>query len=407
MFFGIIAIIAKGIYDVGGISELWQISYDGGRLNFFDFNPNPLVRQSFWSLVFGHFIAWLMPYCMDQQMVQRFASTKSIKTAQIALLLNIPGVFFLISLCCFTGLVVYANFAKCDPLSYVDATNVKNPNQIVPYFVITKLSIIPGAGGLFLGSIFCASLSSVSSALNSMSAIIWQDFLKRFKYFQKMDDSRATFTTKLVVLACGVICTSLAFLISKLGTNLAQISATLNGALSAPLIGLFLLGVFVPFANVIGVSIGTLCGFAVGVWINLGANIYKPKYSKLEFGTGPQCFNDTYNLTTTTLFYNISTTPIPLNNLQNVFKSAEATNLSGFNRFYSLSYVWYSAFGVLTSVIIGIIISLLTIRYSHKPDKLTTVFTCNQNTKLITRKRRDSGNELSKSFKFQKTTTNL
>lgn len=66
MFAGIITIISKGIYDVGGFSELWRINGEGGRLNFLDFNPNPFVRQSFWSLFFGNLISWLMPYCMDQ-----------------------------------------------------------------------------------------------------------------------------------------------------------------------------------------------------------------------------------------------------------------------------------------------------------------------------------------------------
>ena len=53
MFSGVIAVIVKGIYDVGGISNLFEICYEGGRLNFFNFDPNPLVRQSFWSLLIG------------------------------------------------------------------------------------------------------------------------------------------------------------------------------------------------------------------------------------------------------------------------------------------------------------------------------------------------------------------
>ena len=53
MFSGMIAVIIKGIYDVNGIDVMWSLNENGGRLNFFDFDPNPLVRQSFWSLVIG------------------------------------------------------------------------------------------------------------------------------------------------------------------------------------------------------------------------------------------------------------------------------------------------------------------------------------------------------------------
>ncbi len=41
-------------------------------------------------------------------MVQRFSAAKNVKVAQFAMLLNVPGIFFLVSLCCFTGLVLYA-----------------------------------------------------------------------------------------------------------------------------------------------------------------------------------------------------------------------------------------------------------------------------------------------------------
>ena len=48
-----IAVIIKGIYDVNGFEEMWKINKQGGRLNLFNFDPNPLVRQSFWSLTIG------------------------------------------------------------------------------------------------------------------------------------------------------------------------------------------------------------------------------------------------------------------------------------------------------------------------------------------------------------------
>ena len=175
-----------------------------------------------------------------------------------------------------------------------------------------------------------------------------------------MNDSQSTLVTKCVVIACGAICTADAFLISKLGSNLSQISSTINGALSAPLIGLFLIGVLVPFANKYGASIGTIIGFGIVVWINLGANINKPNYPKLTFGTGPQCFNSSSSASTTTTSINY-------------LRIGEATNLTGFDKVYSVSYVWYGAIGVFFSLIFGILISLATIRYSEKPDEATIV----------------------------------
>ena len=53
MFAGLALVITKGIIDAGGLSELLDINSAGGRLDFFDFDPNPLLRQSFWSLTIG------------------------------------------------------------------------------------------------------------------------------------------------------------------------------------------------------------------------------------------------------------------------------------------------------------------------------------------------------------------
>ena len=165
MFSGLLLIIFKGVYDIGSISELIRINYEGGRLNFFVFDTNPFIRQSFWSLFIGMFVYFLTFYCIDQQMVQRFAAAKNIRTAQNALLLNIPGVFLLISMCCIPGLIVYAVYSKCDPLSLPNSP-IKTSNQILTYYMIDKFKNIKGSIGILLSAIFAGSLSSVSSSLN-------------------------------------------------------------------------------------------------------------------------------------------------------------------------------------------------------------------------------------------------
>ena len=54
-------------------------------------------------------------------------------------------------------------------------------------------------------------------------------------------------------------------------------------------------------------------------------------------------------------------------------RGSAASNLNGFDKIYSVSYVWYGAIGVFTSIIFGVIISLMTLRYSKKPDERTIV----------------------------------
>ena len=355
MFSSLFFIVIKGIYDIGGFGNLIKINYEGGRLDLFDFNPDPFVRQSFWSLFFGMMVYMSQSYCFDQQMIQRFKASKNMKVAQLSLLLNIPGIFIIVSLCCTVGLVLYANFHKCDPLTS-PADKISNPNQLVAYFVNKNLNMFPGVAGLFLGSLFCGSLSSVSSSLNSQAAIIWSDFLKPFSYFSKFDDLQSLRTNKLIVLVCGVISTALSFFISTIGGNLSQISSSLNGAFNAPIIGLFLLGLLFSITNKYGAIFGSIIGLFCSLWISLGAYVAKPKYPKLSVST------ELCNITEFTTFY--STSPSVLYTTSSVNLSSE-----GFKHFYSMSYMWYTTFGVLVTVICGVLISLLTGGLKKRADK--------------------------------------
>ena len=86
MFTGLIAVISVGVHDIGGywcnfkkkkpiilvfitigFTKLWEINSQGGRLNFFDFDPNIFIRQSFWPLIFGMIVHFSMSYCLDQR----------------------------------------------------------------------------------------------------------------------------------------------------------------------------------------------------------------------------------------------------------------------------------------------------------------------------------------------------
>lgn len=249
----------------------------------------------------------------------------------------------MVSLCCFVGLAIYANFAGCDPLTHPDPTKrIENPNQLVGYFVLNNLNSMPGVAGVFLASIFCGSLSSVSSYLNSQAAIIWHDILLSREYFRKFNDMKSLTTNKILVLLCGMIGTGLAFIISTVGGNLMQISTSLNGAFNSPIMGLFLLGMLFSVTTPRGVIVGTAAGFFMALWLSLGSYITKPVYPILNVTT-EFCPNASDFL------------PIPIKN-QTIIPASE---LTGLNKFYSLSYMWFMPFGILVTVVVGLVASLI------------------------------------------------
>jgi len=223
---GLIIIIVKGLIDIGGFENMWQINLYGGRLQLFDFNPDPFIRQSFWSQSIGFMFALSLFYSVDQQMIQRFFASKNKKTAQRALVYHMPLIFSFFSLVCFAGLVMYANFFACDIIS---SEKISNSNQLLGYFVSNNLNGYPGVSGLFLGSLFCASFSSISSVLSSLSSIIWQDFCMLIPFFQKFNDTKSVFMTKSLVFTCGFLSTGFAILLAIIKSNLIILSSSLQG----------------------------------------------------------------------------------------------------------------------------------------------------------------------------------
>ena len=353
----LIIIVAKGLYDIGGFENVWQINLYGGRLETFDFNPDPFIRQSFWANLIGSTFATSLFYSVDQQMVQRFLAAKNKQTAQRALIYHMPLVFSFVTLTCFAGLVLYANYFTCDLFS---SAKVSNQNQILGYFVTNNLKDWPGISGLFLGALFCASFSSISSTLSSLSSIIWQDFCMLIPCFKKFDDSKSVKMTKLAVFICGFLSTIIAILIASIKGNLIILCLSFQASLVAPILGVFVLGSFSRFPNKYGVIVGIVFGFAAGLFISLGSSFVQPQYPSLP--TSTEYCNMT-NMSSYEIYENFLKDSIVEANKLNLTYLAHghrATNVNGFEIIFSLAYLYTFLFTVSITIIFGILGSIGT-----------------------------------------------
>ncbi|VDP01389.1 unnamed protein product [Heligmosomoides polygyrus] len=89
-----------------------------------------------------------------------------------------------------------------------------------------------------------ATLSTLSSGMNSMAAAIYEDFLKH-KLDGKITDHQATMLNKAIVVSTGVLSTALAFLAEPLG-GILRVCVSVMGALSGPMVAIFVLAMFFP-----------------------------------------------------------------------------------------------------------------------------------------------------------------
>jgi sodium-coupled monocarboxylate transporter 8/12 len=141
------------------------------------------------------------------------------------------------------------------------------------YEILTKFFkfYFLGASGLFVAGIFSASLSTVSSCLNSLAAVSLEDYFKPlYKYIAdrplKLSDSNSAIPSKIIAAIYGLICIGVAY-IAQSFVGILQISLTIFGTVGGPILALFTLGMATITANERGSVFGLALGVALSMWI--------------------------------------------------------------------------------------------------------------------------------------------
>ncbi|XP_043529818.1 sodium-coupled monocarboxylate transporter 2-like isoform X2 [Frieseomelitta varia] len=354
MFGGVIAIAAIGTNQVGGFQEVWKRNRDTDRIEFFDMDLDPTARHTFWTVVVGNYFSWLASCSVNQAMVQRCLAMPNLNKANITIAIMAVGIITIVSLSCYTGIVIFAAFYDCDPIT---TKQIKKPDQLLPFFVMEMTESIPGLPGLFVAGVFSAALSTMSTGLNSMSGVIYEDMVKPWLRVS-LSEVAASRVMKLTVVLTGTLCVTLVFLVEKL-TGLIQAAKSLSGITAGPLLGIFTLGMFFPFANSAGALVGGLVSLNLVAWISFGTQAAISS-GKIHFPVKP---------------VSIDGCPQSLKNHATNFTLVVETAIKEQPFFlYRMSYLWYTWVGCLTAIVVGLLVSWITGPNKRKPgdEKLYT-----------------------------------
>lgn len=110
-----------------------------------------------------------------------------------------------------------------------------------------------------------AALSSLSSGLNSMSALVLEDYFKPF-FKNGVSERASAYIMRGTVLVLGIVSVGLVYVVEHLGAVL-QLSMSLPATCQGSLFGTFLIGMFVPWIGRKPAFYGALCGSAVMIYI--------------------------------------------------------------------------------------------------------------------------------------------
>ncbi|GFR07193.1 putative sodium-dependent multivitamin transporter [Trichonephila clavata] len=262
----------KRIFILGWYWRIFEIANEGGRLVIPRFTLDLKVPYSMFSVFAQGMMITMSSYAASQTQVQRLRTLKNLNKSKLAAFLSIPLLVSLNFLCCLCGLIIFAYFRFCDPLTSPDSP-IESADQLLPYFIATTLNDIPGLPGLCICGIFSASLSTASSSINSLACVTSEDFLKPI--FPTLNVT--VFHNKIISLVFGVLCVGISFLVASLG-HLVKISIIILGLVNGPNLAVFLLAACTTQANEKGVILGILVSLVVSSYLS-----FSPKSKPYPF----------------------------------------------------------------------------------------------------------------------------
>ncbi|XP_058984473.1 sodium-coupled monocarboxylate transporter 1 isoform X1 [Musca domestica] len=265
----IIFVIVKGTIDVGGLGVVWERNVATGRIEIPELTWDPTSRVSMLSILVGTTLWYTQVNCGNQVIVQRYLSVPSLKEAKVACIYFTVGIIIINVLTMYNGLLIFANYHDCDPLSTQLA---KAKDQMVPLMVMETLKSLPGMAGLFVAGVFSAALSSLSTGLNSLAAVFLEDYIKPFKK-TPLTERQTAWIMRLTVVIIGIISVALVLVIQFLGHAVIQLSTTLASVTGGPLLSLFLMGLLMPWINSKSAISGCIVAFVTMTWICIKCQI--------------------------------------------------------------------------------------------------------------------------------------
>lgn len=302
---------------------------------------DPTIRHSFWTIIVGGTIFWVNVNGLNQNMIQRYMALKDVKTARKGQVIYVIGVTIMIFLSVCNGLLLYATYHDCDPLTTKLA---KAKDQLMPLLVMEILKDMPGLPGLFIAGVFSAALSSLSTGLNAMSAVVLEDFCKPFMK-NGVSEKLSKYIMRGTVLVLGVLSVALVYIVQHMGAVL-QLSMSIPTACFGPMLGVYIVGFVIPWIGKRAVLYGAIVGCISMMFVVFKAQA-EMALGNMKFEYKPLSVDGCdYNFTTSveSTFDGMSTTEPNLSDEQT-------------KQIYHISYLYYTLLGssivVLTSFILS------------------------------------------------------
>lgn len=242
-----------GVYKAGGVMAI----YENTPPDYWNLlRPMGDANYPWLAIVLGYPVMGVWFWCTDQSMVQSVLGAKNLKEGQMGA--NLTGWLKILDVALFIlpGIVCYILFP-----------DLKNPDEA---YMTMVTSLFPaGMTGLVMAVLIAALVSTIDSALNSLSTVFTMDIYVK-KYKPKASTKEIVKIGRTVTAIGAVLAIFLTLAIDSIkGLNLFDVFQAVLGFIAPPMSVVFLFGVLwkkttTRAANVV-LSAGTIFSFGTGI----------------------------------------------------------------------------------------------------------------------------------------------
>ena len=232
LVFGATIILGLLLSGSDQVSSVLSYLNQNNKLTTINLDFNFSEVTTIWAGVIAMSMYHTTVYGTNQFMMQRAMAAKTIGDAKKAYLMMGYSAFFLYFFFFFIGVLLFAHF---------EGGPFDQQNSIVLVYI--QQLALPGLMGLVIAAILSASLSSTSSALNSLSTVLIVDFYKKF-FVISATDSHYLRASRIFTIVWGIVLIPFAFSFQGESGSILEVLSRVSSYLVGAKLSIFLLAFF-------------------------------------------------------------------------------------------------------------------------------------------------------------------
>jgi SSS family solute:Na+ symporter len=255
----------------GGWSQLVSFGEAADKFRVFDFALDWSEPYGFWAGLIGGMFITLGSHGVDQMMVQRYLSARSLSDARKALITSGFVIFAQFALFLIIGIGLFCFYQLFPPEVAFERTD-----RVFARFILDHMPV--GVLGILLGAIFAAAMSTLSSSLNSCATAAANDI-----YFpligEDVEPARKLRVIRILTAFFGLVQIIVGiggqWLKATVVSSVLGIAAFTTGII----LGVFFLGIFTERVGQRAALTGLIIGLVGMTWIFFATDLAWPWFA--------------------------------------------------------------------------------------------------------------------------------